>query len=307
MAPGTLAGTPAATPTPKTVACGSAPPAFEVMATFTSTESTFTETYHWVRPDGTTAAPSKLNLTAGDTGSASDVYTPASDTFSGTETLVFTSPVQGSWSIPLALNCSTATSSPSPGSTSPGSTSPAPAPPEIVEPKTADVESGAVGQPFSMNIVADHGVPPYVWSVTGLPPGLAINAAAGTISGTPTAGGEYSPTLALGDSQTPPGEEAWVKFTLNVSWPPLVMSVSSLPDGTVGVPYPSVTFSATGGTGTYSWFVDGTSISAGLDLSTSGVLSGTPTVAGTFNVSVTVYDHSGLKGTVIRTLVINSA
>jgi hypothetical protein len=47
-----------------------------------------------------------------------------------------------------------------------------------------------------------------------------------------------------------------VTFTFNVSWPPLAMSVPSLPDGTAGVPYPGVTFSATGGTGTYSWFAD---------------------------------------------------
>jgi hypothetical protein len=93
-------------------------------------------------------------------------------------------------------------------------------------------------------------------------------------------------------------------LTFNVAWPKMVASAPSLPDGTVDVPYSSVTFSATGGDGTYSWSASA-ALPAGLSLSTSGVLSGTPTAAGTFTVYALVADHSGDQATVVRTLVIS--
>ena len=61
---------------------------------------------------------------------------------------------------------------------------------------------------------------------------------------------------------------------------------TTLPAGTVGTAYSGVTFTATGGTGTgYTWSATG--LPAGLSLSTTGVLSGTPTAAAT-SASVTV-------------------
>ena len=69
---------------------------------------------------------------------------------------------------------------------------------------------------------------------------------------------------------------------------PTISTVSPLTSGTVGTAY-SRTFAATGGTTPYSWSVTaGSSLPAGLTLSAAGVLSGTPTTAGTFNFSVTV-------------------
>lgn len=70
------------------------------------------------------------------------------------------------------------------------------------------------------------------------------------------------------------------------------IAATSLPNGTVGAAYPGVQFSATGGDGgPYSWFVSaGTKLPAGLSLSAGGVLSGTPTAAGTFTVYVSVND-----------------
>lgn len=71
--------------------------------------------------------------------------------------------------------------------------------------------------------------------------------------------------------------------------PPLVItSKSPLPDGTVGVAY-SFDFAASGGTPPYKWA--GTGLPAGLTLSPSGFLTGTPTeVATGANISVTVTD-----------------
>ena len=62
----------------------------------------------------------------------------------------------------------------------------------------------------------------------------------------------------------------------------------SLPAGTQGGAYPTTTFTASGGIGTYSWAVTSGTLPAGLTLTTAGVLSGTTTTSGNFNFGVTV-------------------
>jgi hypothetical protein len=64
-----------------------------------------------------------------------------------------------------------------------------------------------------------------------------------------------------------------------------------------GVAITPVTMTATGGTGTgYTFSASG--LPAGLVFSTSGTISGTPTVSGTFAYTVTVKDGAGNTGTV---------
>lgn len=76
-------------------------------------------------------------------------------------------------------------------------------------------------------------------------------------------------------------------------------SGSSLPDGTVSVPYSPLTFQASGGAGTvYTWSASGLPPGLSID-STSGTLSGTPTAVATSSVTVTATDSgtgsSGLQ------------
>ena len=47
------------------------------------------------------------------------------------------------------------------------------------------------GQPFLISLTATGGVPPYAWSPLALPPGFQLNAAASTITGTPTTAGKF--------------------------------------------------------------------------------------------------------------------
>lgn len=90
---------------------------------------------------------------------------------------------------------------------------------------------------------------------------------------------------------------------------PVAVSTSSLPNGTVGAPY-STTLTATGGSGTYGWSVSAGTLPAGLSLSSAGVLSGTPTTAGTSTFSVTASDTApGATGSSAKefTLTVNAS
>jgi len=78
--------------------------------------------------------------------------------------------------------------------------------------------------------------------------------------------------------------------------PPLEITTTSLPDGTVGVAY-SQTLAATGGTTPYTWSRVGGSLPGGLSLSEGGVISGTPTAEGDFNFTVKVTDANSQTDT----------
>lgn len=79
-----------------------------------------------------------------------------------------------------------------------------------------------------------------------------------------------------------------------ITAPLTIVSGSTLPPGSVGTAY-SVTLSATGGTSPYTWAKTAGTLPTGLTLASStGAISGTPTVAGTYNFDITVYDSVGV-------------
>lgn len=71
----------------------------------------------------------------------------------------------------------------------------------------------------------------------------------------------------------------------------LSITTTSLPGATVGTAY-SATLGASGGTPPYSWAISSGALPSGLTLSAGGVISGTPTTAGTGSFGVTVTDSS---------------
>lgn len=74
--------------------------------------------------------------------------------------------------------------------------------------------------------------------------------------------------------------------------PPTIATASQLPDGMVGMGY-SQSLSATGGVAPYSWAVSGGSLPESLSLSSGGVITGTPSAAGTATFTVRVTDNAG--------------
>ncbi len=74
---------------------------------------------------------------------------------------------------------------------------------------------------------------------------------------------------------------------------PLLITTATLPDGTVGTAY-TKTLTASGGSGVYAWTVKSGTLPNGVTLSTSGVLSGTPTLDGAFNFTLQVKDSANV-------------
>lgn len=134
---------------------------------------------------------------------------------------------------------------------------------------------------------------------------------------TPLQGGEVQPgltnyqnngspsnndTFSLGD---PSDTTAIYVYHVTINDPPpIALSPASLPAGQVAAGY-NQNLSAINGTAPYSFQVTSGSLPAGLNLDSSGALTGTPTAGGSFNFTVTATDASSFSGSGAYTLVIN--
>lgn len=149
-----------------------------------------------------------------------------------------------------------------------------------------------INTPYSELITASGGVGPYTFSVTtgatSVPTGLTLTSS-GTLSGTPTVLGSKTFTVKAVDAN---GNEGTETYTLTVQAVTIIISPSTLFDATVNDSY-SETFTATGGSGTYTWTRTSGSFPTGINLTASGVLSGTPTVIGNFNFTIKATDGNG--------------
>jgi prepilin-type N-terminal cleavage/methylation domain-containing protein len=150
---------------------------------------------------------------------------------------------------------------------------------------------GEVGQAVNRQMSATGGAPPITWSASGLPTGVSIDSS-GLITGTPTTAGTYSVVVQAIDGFGLTGSAAFA-WTIN-ALPVLTNPGAIIRDvGTAA----TVTLATTGGTSplTYTVTTPGgwgsTGLPPGLTLAAStGVISGTPTTAGTNTVTVTVTD-----------------
>ena len=157
---------------------------------------------------------------------------------------------------------------------------------------TTSLAPGHTGTAYSATLSATGGTAPYNWTVKSgaLPTGLSLSAA-GAISGTPTAAGASSFVALVTDSKS--GSATSGNLSIAISGGMLQITTTTAPTGTVGTAYPSFQLAATGGVPPYSWAVTtGSSLPAGLSLSTAGAVTGIPTTAGTFNPSITVTDET---------------
>lgn len=159
---------------------------------------------------------------------------------------------------------------------------------------TTSLPGGTVGASYSAQLAASGGTTPYSWALgagSSLPPGLTLSSA-GAISGTPAVAGSYGFTVVVVDGSSPQqSASAALSIAVASAAGTLAVSTPNLPRGTVGIAY-SQQLAATGGTTPYSWSLAAGALPTGLGLPTSGLLSGTPTTAGSFTFTVQVADSS---------------
>ncbi len=136
---------------------------------------------------------------------------------------------------------------------------------------------------------------------------VAANATTATFAITPIADTAVEPdetvtyTLASGTGYTV-GSPSSATATI-VNDDALALAPTSLPAGTAGSAY-SQTFTTSNGTAPYSYARTAGTLPSGLSLNSAGVLSGTPTVAGSFTFTVTVTDSNAFQASRSYTLAI---
>jgi hypothetical protein len=153
-------------------------------------------------------------------------------------------------------------------------------------------QSSTTGDPVSVQIAGTDSSPTATlsYSATGLPPGLSIGASNGQITGTPTTAGTYSVTVSITDDADYAASTA---FNWDIS-------------NTVGVTNPGTQSSTTGNpvsvqiagtdSGGLTLTYGASGLPPGLSISSSGLITGTPTTGGSFSMTVSARDSTGADG-----------
>jgi len=171
--------------------------------------------------------------------------------------------------------------------------------PVIADPRTIATKVGTAATPFTPTVTG--GTAPFTWAATDLPTGLTINAATGTITGTPTTVGTKTVTLTLTDTY---GKTDTRAFTWIVATPPVLSNPGA--KSSVAGTATTVTPAVTGGTAPFTWAATGLPAGLTVDAKT-GTITGTPTTVGTKTVTLTVTDAYGWTDTATFTWAVTPA
>ncbi len=195
--------------------------------------------------------------------------------------------------------------------------------PMTVSPAGGLTSSGTFGGPFSPSsqtyTLTNTGTASMNWTASKVESWVTLSAAAGTLAAGATttvtasinsganslAAGSYSDNVTFTNTTNNTGNTTRsVSLTVNAAEAPTISTVS-LPAGAVNTAY-NQTLAATGGTTPYSWSVSAGTLPAGLSLSATGVLDGTPTAVGTSSFTVRVAGANSASSTKDFSVTINA-
>jgi hypothetical protein len=169
--------------------------------------------------------------------------------------------------------------------------------------------SGSVGNAYTGTLTATGGSGSYTWNIEGLPAGLTATnttSATVTVSGTPTTSETYQVTIALTDSANNTVNSS---ETIKIS-SPAVLSISGalVSTATIGSAY-SGSLTASGGSTPYAWTVAGLpdGVTAANFSSATVSIAGTPTTAGTYDVSAVVTDAKSATALYTVTIIVSAS
>ena len=149
-------------------------------------------------------------------------------------------------------------------------TGPPPTPPTITT--TSPLPGGTVGTSYSQTLTETGQAGTWSKTAGALPNGLLLNGSTGEIAGTPTTAGTFGFTVRY--TETGSGLSASKVLSITVVSPPPVITTTTLPPGVKGAAY-SQQLAVNGNAGTWSLAAPDT-LPVGITLSSSGLLSGTP-------------------------------
>ena len=154
---------------------------------------------------------------------------------------------------------------------------------------------------YSQTLNTTGGAGALTFSAAGsLPSGLTLTSG-GVLSGTPNLAGSFNFTVTATDMA---GASTSQEFSVVIN-PQVAITTTSLGNWTAGLAGYNQTINVSGGTGSLLVVATNT-LPAGLTLGSTGVLSGTPTTAGSYTIAVTAFDSLGAAASRSYTLVINA-
>jgi hypothetical protein len=169
---------------------------------------------------------------------------------------------------------------------------------------TTSLPSTTVGTTYTANVVST--VPAgdsATVTVTGLPSGLSFNAATNTISGSATVIGSSNISITVTDATTKLSTSNSLVLTVNDI--PIIFAPANFADATTNTAYTAPFNAATGGYGSFTYTATGLPIGVNITsniVSGAPSISGTPTVAGKYNITLTATDSVGVSTSTVVTL-----